>query len=158
MAVAVCPGSFDPPTNGHVDVVERAARHFERVVVGVVRNPSKGFMFDAEERVALLKEVLGHIENVEIVAHEGLLVDLARSQGATVIVKGLRATSDIEYELQMSQMNASLTGIDTLFVVSDPRWSFVSSSLIKEVATLGGKVTGLVPKVVEEALSKRGKV
>lgn len=155
MTTALCPGSFDPPTNGHVDVVERASRMFDQVLVAVVGNPSKQPLLDAEERVRLLKEVLSHLENVDVVLHDGLLVDLARERAAGVIVKGLRALSDVEYELQMAQMNATLfPEVDTLFVATDPRWSFVSSSLVKEVARLGGDVTELVPPVVAEALKR----
>jgi pantetheine-phosphate adenylyltransferase len=156
VAVAVCPGSFDPPTNGHVDVIERACRHFDKVVVSVVENPSKSPLFTAEERVELLRAVLGHLENVFVESHRGLLTDLVRERGASLIVKGLRALSDVEKELQMAQMNASLLGgVDTIFIITDPRWSFVSSSLIKEVATYGGDVGDLVPPKVKEALGKR---
>lgn len=160
MATALCPGSFDPPTNGHIDVVERASRHFERVVVAVVSNPSKKPLFDIEERLSLLKDVLGHLDNVEIEAHEGLTVDLARSRGADVIVKGLRAISDMEYELQMAQMNSSLFDrVDTMFIATNPRWSFISSSLVKEVARLGGEISPYVPTQVAGALrAKFGKV
>lgn len=156
MAIAICPGSFDPPTNGHLDVIERASRHFERVVVCVVENRSKSPAFTQGERVALLEEVLGHLDNVEVVSFKGLLVDLARSVGASVIVKGLRALSDVERELQMAQMNAGLfRDVDTMFITTDPRWSFVSSSGVKEVAGYGGDVSGLVPGPVNEALKKR---
>ena len=158
MTLALCPGSFDPPTNGHIDVVERAASHFERVIVPVVDNPSKSGMFTPAERVELLKVVLAHLTNVEVEAHDGLLVELARARGATVIVKGFRAVSDFEYELQMAQMNSTLApGVDTLFVATNPKWSFISSSLVKEVAKLGGDVSGLVPAVVAEALGKKGR-
>lgn len=156
MAVALCPGSFDPPTNGHVDVIERACRHFDRVVVSVVENPSKSPLFTAEERVELLRSVLSHLENVSVESHRGLLMDLVRERGASVIVKGLRALSDVERELQMAQMNASLLGgVDTIFITTDPRWGFVSSSLVKEVATYGGDVRNLVPHKVNEALTGR---
>ncbi len=156
MTIALCPGSFDPPTNGHLDVVERASRHFERVIVAVVRNPKKQGLFEEEERVAMMKEVLGHLDNVETIVHEGLLVDLAKESGAGVIVKGLRALSDVEYELQMAQMNASLLSqVDTVFVATHPKWSFVSSSLVKEVARLGGDVSKLVPPVVSTALARK---
>jgi pantetheine-phosphate adenylyltransferase len=156
VAVALCPGSFDPPTNGHVDVIERACRHFERVVVSVVENPSKSPLFTAEERVELLRFVLGHLDNVSVESHRGLLIDLVREKGASVIVKGLRALSDVERELQMAQMNASLLrGVDTIFITTDPRWSFVSSSLVKEVATYGGDVRNLVPHNVNKALTDR---
>jgi pantetheine-phosphate adenylyltransferase len=153
MATALYPGSFDPPTNGHLDVVERACRHFDKVIVAVVTNPNKRPLFDAEERVDLLKTTLGHLPNVEIVQHEGLTVELARDKGAGVIVKGLRAVSDLESELQMAQMNANLyPEADTFFVSTNPKWSFISSSLIREVARLGGSVSGLVPPQVDEAL------
>lgn len=153
MAVAICPGSFDPPTNGHLDVIERASRHFERVVVCVVENPSKRPAFTQEQRVALLEQVLAHLDNVEVVSFRGLLVELAKSVGAGVIVKGLRALSDVERELQMAQMNAGLyREVDTMFITTDPRWSFVSSSGVKEVAAYGGDVSGLVPGPVNEAL------
>lgn len=156
MAVALCPGSFDPPTNGHIDVVERASRHFERVVVVVIDNPHKKTVFDSEERVDLLKEAVGHLSNVQVEHHGGLLVDLARLKGAAVIIKGLRAISDLEYELQMAQMNASLLEtVDTLFVTTNPKWSFISSSLVKEVAELGGDVSELVPASVNKALLQR---
>lgn len=156
MPIAICPGSFDPPTNGHVDVIQRASRHFDRVVVSVAVNPAKTPMLTAGERVALLTEVLGHLENVEVEAYEGLLVNLARERGAGVIVKGLRALSDVERELQMAQMNAGLyEGVDTFFVTTDPRWSFVSSSLVKEVAAYGGDVSGLVPEAVNRLLVGR---
>ncbi|MGI8426865.1 MAG: pantetheine-phosphate adenylyltransferase [Actinomycetota bacterium] len=156
MTLAICPGSFDPPTNGHVDVVERARRHFDEILVAVVDSPSKKPLFDPAERVALMRHSLSHLNNVRVEEHEGLLVDLARSRGAQVIVKGLRATSDLEYELQMAQMNARLLeAVDTLFVVTNPKWSFISSSLIKEVARHGGEVAGLVPEAVKAALSAK---
>lgn len=156
MTVALCPGSFDPPTNGHLDVVERAARHFEHVIVAVVTNPHKAPLFEASDRVGFMKEALEQLTNVEVIQHDGLTVDLAGSRGVNVIVKGLRAVSDMESELQQAQMNASLApGIDTLFIATNPRWSFLSSSLIKEVARYGGPVSGLVPVSVEAALRKR---
>lgn len=156
MAIALYPGSFDPPTNGHVDVISRAGRHFQKVVVAVVTNPSKRPMFEAEERIRLLKESLPGVTNVEVLAYDGLTVDLAKQRGVSVIVKGLRASSDLEYELQMAQMNANLLPeTDTLFIVTNPKWSFISSSLIKEVARLGGNISGMVPAGVEEALKRR---
>lgn len=158
MAIALCPGSFDPPTNGHVDVVERASRHFDRVIVSVVTNPAKKSLFDAKERVALLTEVLSHLPNVEVTSNDGLLVELARVKGADVIVKGLRALSDVEYELQMAQMNTNLyDAVDTMFIITNPKWSFISSSLVKEVAALGGDVSRFVPKAVNAALVGREK-
>jgi pantetheine-phosphate adenylyltransferase len=156
MTLALCPGSFDPPTNGHLDVVRRAVRHFGRVLVAVAENPNKRALFDAEERVELLKEALVGFDGVEVVTYAGLLVDLAREHGATVIVKGLRAGSDVEYELQMAQMNARLNPhVDTLFVATNPRWGFVSSSLVKEVAQYRGDVRDLVPPCVAAALARR---
>jgi pantetheine-phosphate adenylyltransferase len=158
LAVAICPGSFDPPTNGHLDVIERASRHFERVLVCVAENPSKAPLFSAAERVELLRSALGHLSNVEVESYKGLLVDYARRRGAGVIVKGLRALSDVERELQMAQMNAGLyREVDTMFITTDPRWSFVSSSGVKEVAGFGGDVSALVPGSVNEALEDRFK-
>ena len=155
MTLALCPGSFDPPTNGHVDVVERAARHFGRVIVAVALNPGKQPLFDADERVALLEEALAHLDGIEVLAYGGLLVDLARERGVDVIVKGLRAGSDVEYELQMAQMNARLApDVDTVFVATNPRWGFISSSSVKEVARYGADISGLVPPGVEKALRR----
>jgi pantetheine-phosphate adenylyltransferase len=156
MAEALCPGSFDPPTNGHLDVIERASRLFDRVVVAVIANPSKEPLFSLDERKQLLADALVHVPNVEISSFSGLLVDFARDRKLTVIVKGLRAVSDFEYELQMAQMNAALSpGLDTIFVTSKPSWAFLSSSLVKQVARFGGNVEGLVPEVVWKALRER---
>ncbi|MBA2272714.1 MAG: pantetheine-phosphate adenylyltransferase [Actinobacteria bacterium] len=156
MPVAMCPGSFDPPTRGHVDVVERASRYFEGVVVAVIANPSKEPLFSVQERRSLLADALAHVENVEIASFDGLLVDFARSKGITLAVKGLRAVSDFEYELQMAQMNTTLApGLDTMFMTAKPSWAFLSSSLVKEVARYGGSVEGLVPPGVATALSER---
>jgi len=153
---ALCPGSFDPPTNGHIDVIERAARYFDGVCVAVIANPSKSALFTLEERTEMLHDVLAHVDKVEIDSFDGLLVDFARRKGLTIIVKGLRAVSDFEYELQMAQMNAALLeGLDTMFVTAKPAWSFLSSSLVKEVARFGGNVEGLVPPIVAKALAER---
>ena len=152
---ALCPGTFDPVTNGHLDIIGRASETFESVVVGALENPSKQPMFSLEERVAMLKEACASMPNVTVVSFRGLLVDLARSQGDAVIVKGLRAISDYEYEIQMAQMNHRLAGVETLFMSTSPRWSFLSSSLVKEVARLGGDVTGLVPDHVKASLADR---
>ncbi len=155
MVLAVCPGSFDPPTNGHIDVIERASRHFDRLIVAVLRNPAKAPLFAVEERVTLLKEALVHLSGVEVHSFEGLLVDLARQRGAAVIVKGLRSTSDTGYELQMADINATLLPeTDTLFIAASPRWSFVSSSMVKEIARYGGDVTNFVPGHVAAALAR----
>jgi pantetheine-phosphate adenylyltransferase len=155
MAKALCPGSFDPVTNGHVDVIERAARYFEGVVVAVIKNPSKNPLFTLEERTELLSDALTGIANIEISSFDGLLVDYARGLGSLVI-KGLRAVSDFEYELQMAQMNSRLApDLDTMFVTATPEWAFLSSSLVKEVARYGGRVDGLVPKGVAQMLAKK---
>jgi pantetheine-phosphate adenylyltransferase len=152
---ALCPGTFDPVTNGHLDIIERAARRFDALVVGVLDNPGKQPLFSVEERVALLKEVTHPFPNVEVDAFSGLLVDYAGRRGADVVVKGLRALTDFEYEIQMAQMNHSLSGLETLFITTAPQWSFLSSSLVKEVATFGGDVSGLVPDVVVRRLRER---
>lgn len=152
---ALCPGTFDPVTNGHLDVVGRAADLFESVVVAVIENPSKAPVFRLEERVALLEEAVRDLPNVRVGSFQGLLVEYARTQGASVIVKGLRAVSDYEYEIQMAQMNKRIGEVDTLFLATSPRWSFLSSSLVKEVARLGGDVEGLVPDHVRTALDAR---
>jgi pantetheine-phosphate adenylyltransferase len=152
---ALCPGTFDPVTNGHLDIIGRASETFESVVVGALENPSKQPMFSLEERVAMLKEACSGMRGVTVVTFRGLLVDLARAQGDAVIVKGLRAVSDYEYEIQMAQMNHRLAGVETLFMPTSPKWSFLSSSLVKEVAQLGGDVSGLVPDHVRAALADR---
>jgi pantetheine-phosphate adenylyltransferase len=155
MARALCPGSFDPVTNGHVDVIERAARYFEGVVVAVIGNPSKTPMFTLEERTGMLSDALSGLDNIEISSFDGLLVDHARALGISLVIKGLRAVSDFDYELQMAQMNSRLApGLDTMFVTATPEWAFLSSSLVKEVARHGGRVEGLVPKGVESALEQ----
>ena len=153
MTKALCPGSFDPPTNGHVDVIERAIASFDEVLIAIVDNPAKAALFTAPERAAMLKELFG--DRARIDTFSGLLVDFARESGADVVVKGLRTVGDYEYELQMAQMNRNLTGMETIFMAAKEDWSFVSSSLVKEVARLGGSVSGLVPDVVEKALKER---
>ena len=156
MAVALCPGSFDPPTNGHVDVIERAARYIDEVVVAVIANPSKQPLFSLEDRTGMLEATLGHLDNVRVDSFDGLLVDYARANGINLVVKGLRAVSDFEYELQMAQMNATLLpGLDTVFITATPAWAFLSSSLVKEVARFGGDVSSMVPDVVAQALATR---
>jgi pantetheine-phosphate adenylyltransferase len=152
---ALCPGTFDPVTNGHLDVIGRAASMFDGVVVAVLENPSKAPLFTIEERVALLREALGDQPSVRVASFGGLLVDFARAQDAGMIVKGLRAVSDYEYEIQMAQMNQRIGGVETLFMATSPKWSFLSSSLVKEVARLGGDVEGLVPDHVRKALVDR---
>ena len=153
MTKALCPGSFDPPTNGHVDVIERAIASFDEVVIGIVDNPAKAALFTAADRAGLLEDLFG--DRARVVTFSGLLVDFAREIGVDVVVKGLRTVGDYEYELQMAQMNRNLTGMETIFMAAKEDWSFVSSSLVKEVARLGGSVSGLVPDVVEKALKER---
>lgn len=156
MARALCPGSFDPPTNGHVDVIERAARYFEQVVVAVIENPSKQPLFSVTERIDMLRDALADVSNIDVASFDGLLVDFARERDIDLVVKGLRAVSDFEYELQMAQMNSTLApGLDTMFVTATPASSFLSSSLVKEVARFGGSIEGLVPPVVAKALEDR---
>ena len=152
---ALCPGTFDPVTNGHVDIIQRASRCFDAVVVGVLANPSKDPLFGLEDRVAMLKEAVSDMPGVEVASFSGLLVDFARARGSAVIVKGLRAISDFDYELQMAQMNHRLAGVETFFMTTNPKWSYLSSSLVREVARLGGDVTGLVPAVVAERLGEK---
>jgi pantetheine-phosphate adenylyltransferase len=161
--IAVCPGSFDPVTNGHVDVVRRAAVLFDTVVVAVVRNHSKSTLFTAEERADLIRRSLagdatGAPATVDVrvdVVEDGLLVDYAAGVGAVALVKGLRSGTDFAYEVPMALMNRHLRGIETVFVPGDQRYDHISSSMIKEVARLGGDVSGLVPDVVLEALLAR---
>jgi pantetheine-phosphate adenylyltransferase len=152
---ALCPGTFDPVTNGHLDIVRRAAGLFERVVVAVVENPDKRPLFEVVERVEMLGEAVAELGNVEVDSFSGLLVDHARSRGIGVIVKGLRAVTDFDYELQMAQMNRQLAEVETCFIPTSPRWSYLSSSLVKEVARYGGDVSGLVPDHVARRLKER---
>jgi len=155
LSTALIPGSFDPPTKGHLDVIERCAGVFADVLVAVVRNPAKTSLFTAEERITLLEECCAGWPNVRVGSFSGLLVDYAKSTGSDVIVKGLRAITDFDYELQMSQMNRHLTGITTLFVATKPEYGYLSSSLVKQVARLGGSVDSLVPAPVLDALKAR---
>jgi pantetheine-phosphate adenylyltransferase len=152
---AVCPGSFDPIHNGHLDTIERASRLYDVVHVAVLVNPSKKGMFSVDERLAMIEEITAGYGNVKVESHQGLLVDYCRDRDIPAIVKGLRAVSDFDYELQMAQMNHGLTGVETLFVPTNPTYSFLSSSLIKEVATLGGDVSHLVPDLVLRRLTER---
>ena len=152
----VCPGSYDPITNGHVDVVTRASRLFDEVVVAILHNPGKQGTFGIEERIALIEQSVGHLPNVRIGAWaETLVVDVCREVGAATMVKGLRGGTDFSYELPMANMNRHLTGVETLFLAADPTLTHVSSSLIKEVVRYGGDVRGLVPDPVLAALSGR---
>ena len=157
MRRAVCPGSFDPVTNGHLDIVGRAAALFDEVVVAVGVNKSKSSsrMFSPEERMDMLRTAVEPWDNVRVEGFTGLLTDFCVEHGVAAIVKGLRAVSDFDYELQMAQMNASLTDVETVFVPTSPEWSFLASSLVKEVATFGGDVSSLVPGFVHERLTAR---
>ena len=151
----VCPGSFDPVTNGHLDVIARASRLYDEVTVAVLVNESKTGLFSVDERIEMLCEVTATFGNVKVDSFQGLLVDYCRAQDIPVVVKGLRAVSDFDYELQMSQMNNRLTGVETLFVATNPEYSFLSSSLVKEVAKWGGDVSGLVPDAILPRLRSR---
>jgi pantetheine-phosphate adenylyltransferase len=154
MTRAVCPGSFDPVTHGHLDVIQRTARVVDQVVVAVGTNISKNALFTPEERVEMLIEECAEWSNVEVTLFDGLLVDFCAANNIDVISKGLRAT-DFGYELQMAQMNRQLTGVDTLFLPTAPQWAFVSSSLVREVATLGGDVSPFLPaKIAERTMAR----
>lgn len=156
MALALCPGSFDPVTNGHLDIIDRTARHWDEVIVAVTRNPQKAqSRFSLAERQEMLRDAVEHLGNVRIETLMGLVVDFARDYGAEAIVKGLRAVSDFEYELQMAQMNKRLSGIDTFFISTSPEYSFLSSSLVCEVAKFGGDVAAMVPPGVAVRLKDR---
>jgi pantetheine-phosphate adenylyltransferase len=155
MRRAVCPGSFDPVTNGHLDIVGRTSRLFDEVIIGVLINHSKAGLFTIEERIDMLREVTAPYGNVRVDSFHGLLVDFCRAQQAAVVVKGLRAVSDFDYELQMAQMNNGLAGVETLFMPTNPLYSFLSSSLVKEVAKWGGDVSQHVPDLVGERLLNR---
>jgi pantetheine-phosphate adenylyltransferase len=152
---ALCPGTFDPVTNGHIDIIERSSRCFEGVVVAVLENPGKQPLFAVEERVAMLKDATADMAGIEVVSFSGLLVDYARSRGIKVIVKGLRAVTDFDFELQMAQMNLGLGAVETFFLPTSPQWSYLSSSLIKEVVRFGGDVSGLVPPFVRDRLEEK---
>ncbi|MBM3688519.1 MAG: pantetheine-phosphate adenylyltransferase [Actinobacteria bacterium] len=148
MRVAVCPGSFDPVTNGHLDVFTRASALADKVIVAVLINKTKSSLFSVDERIEILREVVAPLPNVEVDSFYGLLVDYCKHRNVNAIVKGLRAVSDFDYELQMAQMNYRLGGVETLFVSTNPLYSYLSSSLVKEVARHGGSVEGLVPDAV----------
>ncbi|KDE98059.1 pantetheine-phosphate adenylyltransferase [Mycolicibacterium psychrotolerans] len=155
MSGAVCPGSFDPVTRGHVDIFERAAAQFDEVIVAVLINPNKSGMFDIDERIAMISEACAHLPNLHAESGQGLVVDFVKQRGMTAIVKGLRTGTDFEYELQMAQMNKHIAGVDTFFVATTPQYSFVSSSLAKEVAMFGGDVSALLPESVNRRLQAK---
>ena len=155
MRRVVCPGSFDPATNGHLDIVSRASGLYDEVVVAVLINVTKKGLFSVDERVDMLREVTKDYGNVRVERFHGLLVDFCAENGITAIVKGLRAVSDFEYEMQMAQMNYRLAKIETVFMTTNPLYSFLSSSLVKEIATYGGDVSGLVPETVIGKLRSR---
>lgn len=157
-SIAVCPGSFDPITYGHLDIIKRGASVFDKVYICVLNNSSKQPLFNVEERVALINEVTKDIVNVETESFRGLLVDYAKNKGAQAILRGLRAVSDFEYEMQITSMNRKLDEeIETFFMMTNNQYSFLSSSIVKEVAKYKGNVTDLVPEVVEKALQKKFK-
>ncbi|NUP26949.1 MAG: pantetheine-phosphate adenylyltransferase [Nocardia sp.] len=155
MAGALCPGSFDPVTNGHLDVFRRVAEQFDEVVITVMINKKKQGMFDVDERIEMLRDATADLPNVRVASWHGLLVDFAREQGITAIVKGLRDAGDFGYELQMAQMNKKLSGVDTFFIATNPGYSYLSSSLVKEVAAFGGDVTDMLPPLVHKRLLDR---
>lgn len=155
MQRVVCPGSFDPVTNGHLDIISRAAGLYDEVVVAVLVNITKKTLFSVDERVEMLREVTKDYGNVRVERFHGLTVDFCVANGINVVVKGLRAVSDFEYEMQMAQMNYRLAKVETLFMTTNPLYSFLSSSLVKEIATYGGDVSGLVPEPVLTRLHER---
>ena len=151
----VYPGSFDPVTNGHLDIVSRAARLADELIVAVLRNPNKTALFSVDERLEMLREVTKGFDNVRVTKFKGLIVDFCKANDVSAIVKGLRAVSDFDYELQMAQMNYNQAGVETLFVSTNPLYAFLSSSLVKEFAKYGGDVTSLVPESVLDRLTVR---
>jgi len=156
MRLAIYPGSFDPITNGHVDVIARAATLFDQVIVGAARNETKQGLFSMEERVAMMEEVTGRFPNVKVVAFEGLLVEFAKREGAVAVVRGLRAISDFEFEFQMALMNRKLEPtVETVFLTPREEYTYLSSRIVKEIARLGGAVDAFVPAAVVDALRKK---
>lgn len=154
--IAVYPGSFDPLTNGHVDIIRRGARMFDRIIVAILLNADKSAVFSSDERASIIREVFRDTPSVEADTFDGLLVDYMKAKGANVIVRGLRAVSDFEYEMQMALMNRHLSGeIETVFMMPAEEYTYVSSRLVKEVAALGGSVKGLVPDVVARRLTEQ---
>lgn len=156
MRIAVYPGSFDPVTNGHLDIIERASRVFDKVIVGVLRNKNKSPMFTAKERVSFIKKAAEHLDNVETDSFDGLLVDFAKAHGAKVIIKGLRTVNDFEYEFQMALLNRALDNeCETMFMMTNSKYSYISSSMIKELAGYKGNLEGLVPPNVIQYIKEK---
>ena len=155
MRRAVCPGSFDPVTRGHLDIIGRSAKLFDEVIVAVLMNQSKQGLFDLDERLEMLSHATKELPNVRVESFQGLLVDYCREQGVQIVIKGLRVASDFDYELQMAQMNIHLSGVETLFMPTNPIYSFIASSLVKEVAKWGGDVSTYVPEYVERRLEEK---
>jgi len=156
MRIAVYPGSFDPPTNGHYDIIKRSARLFDRIIVAVAVNPAKKYFFTVEERMTMLKEIVRPYNNIEVDHFNGLLVDYTAKKGAITIIRGLRALSDFEYEFELALMNRHLNDrVDTIFMMTDEHYSFIRSSLVREVTKLGGDVSDKVPPIVEKFLKER---
>ncbi|GAA4640111.1 pantetheine-phosphate adenylyltransferase [Actinoallomurus vinaceus] len=155
MRRVVCPGSYDPVTNGHLDIISRASRLYDEVVVAVLINISKKSLFTVDERVEMIDEVTKQYGNVVVEKFHGLTVDFCRERDIPVIVRGLRAVSDFDYELQIAQMNHQLAGVETMFMATNPLYSFLSSSLVKEIAQYGGDVSGLVPEPIQQRLIRR---
>jgi len=158
LKIAICPGTFDPVTNGHLDVILRATEHFDKLVVAVAENPYKSPLFGIEDRLAMLNDCLGGRENIEVVPFDSLLIELAHRFGSCAIIKGLRAMSDFEYEFQMAQLNRKMDErIETFFVMASPEYTYLSSSGVKEVAFYGGCISGLVPGAVEKRILEKFK-
>jgi pantetheine-phosphate adenylyltransferase len=155
-SVAVYPGSFDPPTNGHYDIIKRSAKLFDKLIVAVAENPAKRYFFTVEERIAMLEEIVKNYVHIEVTHFEGLLVEYAAKIGALTIIRGLRALSDFEYEFELALMNRHLNpNVDTIFMMTDEHYSFIRSSLVREVARLGGDISDKVPAVVERYLKEK---
>ena len=158
MNIAICPGSFDPVTLGHIDILERSSKLFDKVIAVVMVNPTKNPTFSTEERVALLKKVTKHIPNVEIESYYGLVADYAKEKGAKTLIKGLRAVSDFEYEFQMNLINKKINPqLETMFLTSDVKYTFLSSSVVREMARYGADLTGFVPDEIKEEIEEKAK-